>query len=114
MSLLLLPISIGAAYLITLTIIELVSISLVLILEYLNISSRTVKWKFTFEIIEFTVAILLNPEVMNMPKTLIFFDCSMVYLFAWSLIWDVIFQRLGLFIMRSLLLSALMLSLFRL
>ena len=82
MSLLLLPISIGAAYLITLTIIELVSMSLVLILEYLKISFRTVKRKFTFEIIEFTVAILLNPEVMNMPRTLIFCHCSILYLFA--------------------------------
>ena len=60
MSLLLLPISIGAAYLITLTIIELVSMSLVLILEYLKISFRTVKRKFTFDMIEFTVVILLN------------------------------------------------------
>ena len=68
MSLLLLPISIGAAYLITLTIIELVSMSLVLILEYLKISFRTVKQKFTIEIIRFTVAILLNPEVMNISR----------------------------------------------
>ena len=62
MSLLLLPISIGAAYLITLTIIELVSISLVLILEYLKISFRTVKQKFTLDIVEFTVVVLLNPS----------------------------------------------------
>ena len=114
MSLLLLHIRIGAAYRITLTIIALVSISLVLMLEYLKIMFRTVKQKFTFDIMEFTVAVLLNPEVINMPRTLIFCDCSMVYLLAWSLIWDVILCRLGLVIMRSLLLSAFMLSLFRL
>ena len=114
MSLLLLHIRIGAAYWITLTIIELVSMSLVLMLEYLKISFRTVKRKFTFDIIEFTVAILLNPEVMNIPRTFIFCDCSMVYLFAWSLMLDVIFLRFCLVIMSSLLLSALMLSLLRL
>ena len=114
MSLLLLHIRIGEAYLITLTMIELVSISLVPMLEYLKISLSIVKRKLTFDIIEFTVAMLLNPEVMNIPRTFIFCDCSMVYLFAWSLMLDVIFQRLGLVIMRSLPLSALMLSLFRL
>ena len=72
MSLLLLPIRIVGANLITLIIIELVSMSLVLILEYLKISFRTVKRKFTFDIIELTVAILLHPEVMNMPRTLSF------------------------------------------
>ena len=102
MSLLLLHIRIGAAYRITLTIIELISMSLVLILEYLKISFRTVKRKFTFDIIELTVAILLNPEVINMPRTLIFCDCSMVYLFAWSLMLDVIFWKLGFVIIRSL------------
>ena len=96
-----------------LTIIELVSMSLVLMLEYLKISFRTVKRKFTFDIMEFTVAVLLNPEVINMPRTFIFCDCSMVYLLLWSLIWDVILRRLGLVIMRSLLLSAFMLSLLR-
>ena len=114
MSLLLLHIRIGAAYRITLTMIELVSMSLVLMLEYLKISFRTVKRKFTFDIIELTVAILSNPELINMPRTLIFCDCSMVYLLAWSLMWDVILRRLGLVIMRSLLLSAFMLSLFML
>ena len=110
MCLLLLHIRIGAAYRITLIIIALVSMSFVLMLDYFKVSFRTVKRKFTFDIMEFTVAILLNPEVINMPRTFIFCDCSMVYLLAWSLIWDVILWRLGLVIIRSLLLSSFMLS----
>ena len=65
MSLLLLHIRIGAAYRITLTIIGLVSMSLVLMLEYLKISFRTVKRKFTLDIIEFTVVVLLNPSIIK-------------------------------------------------
>ena len=63
MSLLLLLIRMGAAYRITLTMIELVSISLVLMLEYLKILFRTVKQKFTLDIIEFTVVVLLNSSL---------------------------------------------------
>ena len=88
MGLLLLHIRIVTAYSFTLTTIGLVSMSLVLMLEYLKISFRTVKQKFTLDIIEFTVAVLLNPEVMNLPRTFIFCDCSMAYSFAWSLMLD--------------------------
>ena len=94
MSLLLLLMRMGAAYRITLTMIELVSISLVLMLDYLKISFRTVKRKFTLDIFEFTVVVLLNPEVMNMPRTFIFCDCSMVFLFTWCSILDVILWSL--------------------
>ena len=63
MSLILLHKRIGAAYRITLTIIALVSMSLVLMLECLKISFRTVKRKFTLDIIEFTVVVLLNSSL---------------------------------------------------
>ena len=46
-----------------LTIIELVSMSLVLMLECWKISFRTVKRKFTLDIIEFTVVVLLNSSL---------------------------------------------------
>ena len=103
----------GAVQLITLIIIELVRINLVWKLEYLNIYLRTDNLQLTFDIMELTVQILLNPE-LQIPNIRIFIDCSIIYLLAWSFIFVVNCLRFGLVIIRSLLLSELIKSLYML
>ena len=70
-TLLLILISMGAVYFITLMIIALVRISFVLKLEYLNIPFSTDDLKFTLDMILLTVAIFERPVVMNIPSIFI-------------------------------------------
>ena len=86
---LLLLIKIGNVYFIILIIIALVSISLVLALEYLKTSFSTDNRKLTLDIILFTVALLERPEAINIPSTFILDDCLIIYLLACSTIFDI-------------------------